>query len=116
MPEEIVMVSSCPLCAGPEEVPSMVVVEIDRIIPKGRAAIMICRSCAGAVIRAAERVEPELAEITSWFDRMKAQTLVANEFTEVFPCPANCDLEKSGVPHFHTEKQSKEPGDDPSTD
>jgi len=68
-----VMFSSCPLCLGPDEVTSMVTVEIDRIIPKGRAAILICRSCVGAVIRAGEVVEPELAEITAWFERMKGK-------------------------------------------
>src|SRR5229473_3599863 len=60
MPEEIVMVSTCPLCGGPEEVLSMVTVEIDRIIPKGRATIVICRICAGAVIRAVEALEVSL--------------------------------------------------------
>src|SRR5260370_15604761 len=73
MPEEIVMVSTCPLCGGPEEVLSMVTVEIDRIIPRGRTAIVICRICVGAVIRAGERVEPELAERSLWFERLKAK-------------------------------------------
>ncbi len=73
MPEEIVMVSTCPLCAGPEEVLSMVTVEIDRIIPKGRAAILICRICAGAVIRASRHIEPPLLTTQFWIDEVKSE-------------------------------------------
>ena len=50
--KEAVMVSTCPLCLGPEEVESMLTIKIDRIVPRGRAAIMLCRSCAAAVDRA----------------------------------------------------------------
>lgn len=57
------MATSCPLCLGTDEVGSMVTVEIDRIIPKGKAAIMICRSCTGAVIRAARHADPELLDL-----------------------------------------------------
>jgi hypothetical protein len=60
MPDEFVMATSCPLCLGADEVPSMVTVEIDRIIPKGRVAIMICRSCTRAVIEAATRLDEPL--------------------------------------------------------
>ena len=116
MADAIVMVSSCPLCAGPEEVPSMVTVEIDRIIPKGRAAILLCRSCAGAVIRAVRKLEPPLLSTEFWINEVKADAPPAGGFTEMLPCPANCDLEKSGVPHFHTEKAAKESNDDSSTD
>ena len=115
MPEEIVMVSTCPLCAGPEEVSSMVTVEIDRIIPRGRVAIVICRSCAGAVIRAVRKLDPPLLSTEFWINEVKADAPPAGGFTEILPCPANCDLEKSGVPHFHTPKEAKERDDDPST-
>lgn len=56
------MVTSCPLCLAPDEVQSMVTVEIDRAIAGGRIAIMICRSCAGAVIRAVEVLDPPLVD------------------------------------------------------
>ena len=62
MPEEFVLVSSCPICLGPEEVPSMVMVEIDRMIPKGRTAILLCRSCVGAVMLAARELDEPLAD------------------------------------------------------
>lgn len=60
MPNEVPMVSSCPLCLAPDEVESMLTVEIERAIPRGRASILICRNCALAVIRAVERCEPPL--------------------------------------------------------
>lgn len=60
MPAEVPMVTSCPLCLAPDEVESMVTVEIERAIPKGRAAILICRNCAMAVIQGVERCEPPL--------------------------------------------------------
>jgi len=63
MPREFVMVSTCPLCAGPEEVLSMVTVEIDRIIPKGRATIVICRSCCCAVLDASAKLDDPLLRV-----------------------------------------------------
>lgn len=63
MPDEVPMVTSCPLCLAPDEVESMVTVEIERAIPKGRAAIMICRNCTGAVIRAARHADPALLDL-----------------------------------------------------
>jgi hypothetical protein len=116
MPEETVMVSTCPLCLGPDEVPSMVTVEIDRIIPTGRAAILICRSCVGAVIRAGYRVEPELAEITALFERMQAKSTAALVPAN-YPCVkcgrARTETPAAGCsePEYH-----EETGDDPSTD
>ncbi len=85
MPEEIVMVSSCPLCLGPDEVPSMVTVAIDRIIPKGRAAILICRSCCGAVIRACRHIEPPLLSPQFWLDEFKSD-LAALNMPANYPC------------------------------
>jgi len=40
----------------------MVTVEIDRVYPKGRAAILICRSCCDAVIRATDNLDEPLAD------------------------------------------------------
>jgi hypothetical protein len=50
MPESDNLVTTCPLCLGADEIASMLTVEIDRAVPRGRAAIMLCRSCAGAVV------------------------------------------------------------------
>lgn len=62
MADEVPMVTSCPLCLAPDEVSSMVTIEIERAFPKGPAAIMICRSCAGAVIRACDGIDPPLVD------------------------------------------------------
>ena len=85
MPEEIVMVSTCPLCGGPEEVPSMVTVEIDRIIPKVRATIVICRSCAGAVIRAVEDLDVPLLSGKP-FELVARAEAPAPEMPANYPC------------------------------
>jgi hypothetical protein len=62
MPSEPVpMVTSCPLCLGPDEVTSMVTVEIERIIPQGRVAILICRSCTKQVILAAAKLDEPIS-------------------------------------------------------
>ena len=60
MADEIPMVTTCPLCLAPDEVVSMVTVQIERAIPRGRAAIMICRNCTVAVLEAAAQAEPPL--------------------------------------------------------
>lgn len=52
MPDLENAVTTCPLCLAPDEVGSMVTVEIDRVVPKGRVAVIICRICTGAVILA----------------------------------------------------------------
>lgn len=67
MPDEVPMVTSCPLCLAPDEVQSMVTIEIDRVIAGGRTSIIICRSCAGAVIDAIDKLEPPLL-----FDLLRA--------------------------------------------
>ncbi len=116
MPEEIVMVSTCPLCAGPEEVLSMVTVEIDRIIPKGRAAIMICRSCAGAVIRAVEALDVPLLSGKAFQLIARAEAPAESEpasEARAYPCPRGCALQQQGVEHTHYQKERD---DDPSTD
>lgn len=64
MPDLENAVSSCPLCLGPEEVASMVTVEIDRIVPKGRVAVMICRNCTRQVILAAADLDDLLTPET----------------------------------------------------
>lgn len=56
-----VMATSCPLCMGIDEAESMVSVEIDRVVPKGRVAVVICRSCVAAVVRAAQASGEPLA-------------------------------------------------------
>lgn len=82
MPDLENAVTTCPLCLGPEEVASMVTVEIDRIVPRGRVVIMICRSCAGAVVLSLTRLDPvESAallntfcqpEISEWLKKCEA--------------------------------------------
>jgi len=79
------MVSTCPLCGGPEEVPSMVTVAIDRIIPKGRAAIVICRSCVAVVIQACRQIEPPLLSPQFWIDEFKTD-LAGLQMPANYPC------------------------------
>ena len=116
MPEEIPMVTSCPLCLGSDEVPSMVTVEIDRIIPKGRVAIVICRSCAGAVIRAVQSLDVPLVDPKVFQLIARAEAPAASEPAKsehAYPCPPGCDLQKMGVEHMHARE---EPDDGTSTD
>jgi len=116
MPEEIVMVSTCPLCGGPEEVPSMVTVEIDRIIPKGRAAIMLCRNCCGAVIRACRTIEPPLLTTRFWLDEVK-RDLAGTGMPANYPC-ARCGNARTETPApgCSEPEYHEEPDDGPSTD
>ena len=79
MPDLETVATTCPLCLGPDEVSSMVTVEIDRVVPRGRVAIMICRSCVGAVILAARRTEPELSDMTAWIEHMIAKSNTLGE-------------------------------------
>lgn len=79
MPDEIPMVTSCPLCLAPDEVESMVTVEIERAIPKGRAAILICRNCALAVIKAVESCEPPLLSTLIYDTTPRATAQPASE-------------------------------------
>ena len=87
MPDLENAVSSCPLCLGPEEVVSMVTVEIDRIVPKGRVAVMICRTCTKQVIKAASVLDDPLAleaSVVQGFERAcKHGYAVSN-------CPEGC--------------------------
>ncbi|SRR5712691_1865774 len=115
MPEEIVMVSTCPLCAGPEEVLSMVTVEIDRIIPKGRAAIVICRSCVGATIRAARHADPDLLDLILT-EREQAAIRAAASEPANFSAVSNEHGELVKRVHtMETAKPKREPDDDSST-
>jgi hypothetical protein len=116
MPDEVVMVSSCPLCLGPDEVLSMVTVEIDRIIPKGRVAILLCRSCARAVIQAGERVELELAEIPPWLDRMNHNSIWSTDTWSAVAQIYGAFGEDPAWFEEQSAREKKESDDDTSTD
>lgn len=60
MPDEVPMVTSCPLCLSADEVQSMLTIEIDRAFGGSRTAIMICRKCATAVLEAVGKADPPL--------------------------------------------------------
>lgn len=66
MAERENLVTTCPLCLGPDEVSSMLTVEIDRVVPRGRVAITLCRSCCGAVILSVRRLDA--TEVTALLD------------------------------------------------
>ena len=109
MPDEVPMVTSCPLCLAPDEVESMVTVQIERAIPKGRAAIMICRNCTFAVIEAAAQLEPPLLSTLLAEDRRGAVAAPASEESapEDEPDVAPEGIER--VPHSHTSRSNEEP-------
>ena len=79
MPDEVPMVTSCPLCLAPDEVESMVTVEIERAIPKGRAAIMICRNCARAVFQAILVLEVPLLNPQAFDSMFRAEAPASTE-------------------------------------
>ncbi len=116
MPEKVVMVSSCPLCLGPDEVTSMVSVEIDRVYQKGRVATLICRSCCGAVIKATDKLDEPLADPLHPFSEAMTEAPWSSKSASdqvAYPCPPGCALQQQGVEHTHHQKESD---DDPATD
>lgn len=82
MPDQENAARTCPLCLAADEVQSMVTVEIDRSVPRGRVAIMICRSCAGAMIRAVRKLEPPLLTPGFWIDEVKSDQAAEGESTK----------------------------------
>ena len=53
--------TSCPLCMAVDDPEGMVTVEIDRIVPKSRVTVVLCRSCGSAVVRAMSALGEPLA-------------------------------------------------------
>lgn len=116
MPDEVPMVTSCPLCLSPDEVASMVTVQIERAIPRGRAAVMICRNCTVAVLEAAAQAEPPLLS-----------TLLAETAPPIDPAVWKAGIEKGATQTAYADgmetlaesaqlHEGEEPDDGTSTD
>lgn len=56
------IVTSCPLCLALSDPGDMVDIEIDRVVPRGRAHVLLCRSCGSAAVRAMAKAGEPLAK------------------------------------------------------
>jgi hypothetical protein len=88
------MVTSCPLCLALSDPEDMLDIEIERIVPKGRAHVLLCRSCGSQVIRAMAKAGEPLAQELIDLDAKEAEP------TPVAPGPVSEGL---------NEKQPSEP-------
>lgn len=56
------IVTSCPLCLALGDPTDMLDIEIDRTVPRGRAHVLLCRSCGSAAVRAMAAAGEPLAK------------------------------------------------------
>lgn len=66
------IVTSCPLCLALSDTADMIDVEIERVVPRGRAHVQLCRSCGSATVRAMAAAGEPLAKELVDFDRTVA--------------------------------------------
>ncbi len=108
------MVTSCPLCLALSDPEDMLDIEIDRVVPKGRAHVLLCRSCGSQVVRAMAKAGEPLAQELIDLDRKEAEKPPASESTNAQLTPDST----SGAVETKGESQAphadKEPTDDKS--
>ncbi len=108
------MVTSCPLCLALSDPEDMLDIEIERIVPKGRAHVLLCRSCGSQVVRAMAKAGEPLAQELIDLDKKEA----GSELAANYPCVkcGNLRTEDPGSsctePEYH--KQDEEQSDDNS--
>ena len=67
------IITSCPLCLALNDPADMVDIEIDRVVPQGRAHVLLDRGCGSAVVRAMARAGEPLAKELIDLDRKEAE-------------------------------------------
>jgi hypothetical protein len=67
------IVTSCPLCLALSDPTDMIDVEIDRVVPKGRAHVLLCRICGSAIVRAMAQAGEPLAKDLIELDHAEAE-------------------------------------------
>ena len=73
------IVTSCPLCLALDEAAGFVDIEIERVVPKGRAHVLLCRSCASAVVRAMAQAGEPLAKELVDLDKLEVEQPPASD-------------------------------------
>lgn len=56
------IVTSCPLCLALSDPADMIDFEIDRVVPRGRTHVLLCRSCGSSLVRAMAKADEPLAK------------------------------------------------------
>lgn len=75
------IVTSCPLCLALSDPVDMLDIEIDRIVPRGRAHVLLCRICGSATVRAMALAGEPLAQELLQLDQKATERAPARDET-----------------------------------
>jgi hypothetical protein len=108
------MVTSCPLCLALSDPEDMLDIEIDRFVPKGRAHVLLCRSCGSQVVRAMAKAGEPLAQELIDLDNQEAERPPASAEAKELPASEPVVQEPTGRSAQGAAGTPEEPSDDNS--
>ncbi len=89
------IVTSCPLCLALSDPGDMIDIEIDRVVPRGRAHVLLCRGCGSQVVRAMAKAGEALANELIELDAKEAVQPPASDETGTQEEPKDDDVPQS---------------------